>query len=148
VVSGRQGGFGIVLVEAKSHESELRSPSSKASGESSRIIDAALSETKLALGVPDDAPWAQSYYQVANRLAFLYWLRQRAKRQAWLVNVYFLGDCFTSGAAEIAGPADRAGWAETIAHAKRTLQIPPVHALSPWAIDLFLPAEPGSRRAS
>ena len=141
ILSGHQGP-GIVLVEAKSHESELRSPRSKASPASLRVIEAALEETKDALGVEGAAPWAETYYQVTNRLAFLYWLHHHANRTAWLVNVYFLGDRFASGSTEVVGPQDKAGWADAIADAKERLRLPSQHRLSPWTVDLFLPAEP------
>lgn len=87
-------------------------------------------------------PWAETYYQVTNRLAFLYWLHHHANRTAWLVNVYFLGDRFASGSTEVVGPQDKAGWADAIADAKERLRLPSQHRLSPWTVDLFLPAEP------
>ena len=140
IVPGREGGLGLVLVEAKGHVAELRSPASKASYESERMIRDALRETKLALGVPESAPWDRTYYQVANRLAFLYWLHAHARRPAWLVNVYFTGDCFRSGRGKVVGPSDEAGWTGPISEAKRTLQLPAEHVLSPWIADVCLPA--------
>jgi hypothetical protein len=139
---GRMPGGGIVLVEAKSHATELRSPRSKASQRSAATIEAALQKTKRALGVPQSAARDGTYYQVANRLAFLHWLHEHAHREAWLVNVYFTGDSFTSGGATVTGPADEGGWADPIAQAKQALQIPDEHRLSGHTADVFLPAAP------
>ncbi len=135
-------GTGVVLVEAKSHEAELRSPPSKASYTSLQTIEAAFDKTKAALGVPPDAPWSQTYYQIANRLAMLYWLREVAGSQAWLFNVYFTGDAFQTGSMTVVGPRDAAGWSQSIREAKQTLQLPENHRLSPWVVDVFLPADP------
>jgi hypothetical protein len=82
---------GVVLVEAKSHISELESQCQAESQDSVEKISIALAETKRWLGVPESTDWTSRYYQFANRLAFLYFLRSR-QIQAWLVNVYFLND--------------------------------------------------------
>lgn len=137
-----EGALGAVLVEAKSHVGELRSSPTAASGESLETIERALYETKTALGIDPKAPWTGAYYQLANRLAMLHWLRNHADVDAWLFNVYFLGDRFASGDRTIMGPPTVSAWQTEIARAKDVLQIPDNHALVPYAIDVFLPAVP------
>jgi hypothetical protein len=83
---------GALLVEAKSHLSELRGEGCCAeSDDSRRMIEDALRRTKHWLGAEGDGDWTGKLYQYANRLAHLYFLLQ-AGVPAWLVNVYFLGD--------------------------------------------------------
>ena len=103
-VPGHQGD-GVLLVEAKSHAGELKSGGTRATGSSRSTIDDALVETKAYLGVPPDGSWTGAYYQVANRLAYLYYLRVRREIPAWLCSIYFVGDSFTSGTGVVAGPA-------------------------------------------
>lgn len=57
-------------------------------------IQAALAETQRWLEVdkPMEA-WLRPYYQTANRLAMLYWLRRElGDDRAWLVHLCFLND--------------------------------------------------------
>ncbi|SRR6266567_4813355 len=92
-------GISVVLVEAKSHISELNSQCQAQNPESVAKIAEALSETKNWLSVEHCCDWTKPYYQTANRFAHLHFLRKNAI-QAWLVNVYFLNDPhFTDGTA-------------------------------------------------
>lgn len=86
-------GQGFVLVEAKSHSTELQSECKAKDPESLKKIQESLTKTQAWLGVSDLEPrgWMKPFYQAANRLAHLYFLRSRGI-QAWLVNVYFLND--------------------------------------------------------
>jgi len=132
---------GVVLIEAKSHQAELRSPrmtSSPTPGVDDQRRKA-LVEAKRFYGVADDVPWTERYYQYANRLAFLYFLRERRGWPAWLVNVYFCGDAFASGQKWIVGPSDRADWSVAIQQAKDALGLPTDHPLRDYVVDLFLP---------
>jgi hypothetical protein len=92
-----------LLVEAKSHESELvTSPSCGAGGDSLNTIIAALKETFLAMG-GDELAWRKAekhwigpgFYQIANRLAALHFLRNILKMPAHLLFIYFLRDPYT-----------------------------------------------------
>jgi hypothetical protein len=81
----------ILLVEAKAHIAELCSPGTDA-GEASRAkIEAALKGTIEALGAKPKSDWTETFYQYANRLAHLRFLRE-ADVPAWLVLVNFVGD--------------------------------------------------------
>ena len=86
-------GGGVVLVEAKSHGSELQSACKAGDPRSLKKIQEAMAQTKEWLRIPNPAScdWTKPFYQAANRYAHLYFLRSRGI-QAWLVNVYFLND--------------------------------------------------------
>ena len=91
-IGGDPGRRGALLVEAKSHLSELRGDGCGAESDGSRkMIEDALRRTKQWLGAEGNADWTGDLYQYANRLAHLYFFLQ-AGIPAWLVNVYFLGD--------------------------------------------------------
>jgi hypothetical protein len=87
--------FGVLLVEGKSHVAELKSGGMKATSDPSRQrIDRAMRATADWLTVPEGNrdSWHKSYYQTANRLAHLYWLRELAGVDTWLVHVLFIND--------------------------------------------------------
>jgi hypothetical protein len=84
---------GCILVEAKSHVPEIYGGGCGAtSPRSKQKIQEAFDATKVWLGVSQDVDWVGRLYQSANRYASLYFLREIAKVQAFLVNVYFIGD--------------------------------------------------------
>ena len=84
---------GCLLIEAKSHVQEIQCDGCGAtSPRSKQKIQAAFDATKSWLGVPPDVDWTGRLYQSANRYASLYFLREVASVQAYLVNVYFVGD--------------------------------------------------------
>ena len=67
----------VVLVEAKAHIGEFCSPPSQASPASMARIVGSLTAVAADLGVAADnrADWSRHFYQYANRLAHLHWLR-------------------------------------------------------------------------
>ncbi len=83
---------GCVLVEAKSHVREIHGGGCDASPTSKKKIQDALDSTKAWLGVAGITDWTGRLYQSANRYATLFFLREIAGVQAFLVNVYFVGD--------------------------------------------------------
>ena len=103
---GKSSDNGIVLVEAKAHTGEMTSEC-RAGESSAKKIDDALKAAKVAFGAPDHADWKSGYYQYANRLAYLKFLRERVP--ALLVFVYFCGDI------EMGGPACKEEWDEVLA---------------------------------
>jgi len=141
IVYGKGNRRGILLIEAKSHVAELRSGRSGAGGERLKQIRIALDEVKRGLGVRPDAKWAGRYYQITNRLAYLYYLRQRRQIDAWLASVYFLKDWFNGGSRTF--PAAENEWGECIRQAKQELRLPARHALTDYQKDIFVPASPG-----
>jgi hypothetical protein len=80
----------FILVEAKAHIPELASPGTKAMGKSLDQIEASLADVRQQLAPRCQNSWSQVFYQYANRLAFLYWLRVLNGKHAELVNLYFL----------------------------------------------------------
>jgi hypothetical protein len=127
----------ILLVEAKAHIGELCSPPSRAGPESSKRIKAALEETASFIGADPLAPWSSVFYQVANRLAHLYFLRKFGIK-AWLVLINFIGD------REMGGPSSAAEWMAAYQIVWHVLGIPKRHKLSAYIIEVF-PAVPGSK---
>jgi len=127
--SARRTRSGVILVEAKSHISEIYGNGCQAGLHSRDLIEKALTTAKEWCGANTDADWTGSLYQSANRLAHLYFIRERLKCPAWLVNVYFVNDPI--------GPAERDTWTAELQKVKRSLGL--THNV-PFTIDLFLPA--------
>lgn len=82
---------GVVLVEAKSHISEMESDCTAKDPASKARIEASLAATKRRLGVDSGVDWMKGHYQAANRYAHVLFLRELGV-PAWLVNIYFTGD--------------------------------------------------------
>ena len=80
------------------------------------------------------APWAVHFYQLANRLAHLHFLR-RHDVPAWLILVGFLGD------RDMKGPSSIEAWEAAYDVAFHVMGIPRKHALSPYIVHVH-PAVP------
>lgn len=93
----------VFLLEAKAHIGEMVSPASRASEASRAKIGEALRavQREIAPGA-DEVDWTGRFYQYANRLAHLHFLRQQNGIPAHLVLVYFLN------AADVNGPSEQA----------------------------------------
>lgn len=105
VVNTGRGARTMLLVEAKSHIPEMAAAPAQARGELAlRHIRSSLDATRSFLEVRTAADWSTSFYQYANRLAHLYWLRELNGVDAYLVNLFFLND------AELNGPRTAAEW--------------------------------------
>lgn len=75
VVKGGPGG--VLLLEAKSHVSEISGSGCGAKADRSiQKIEASLAMTRLWLGASSAANWKGELYQTANRLAHLYFFRE------------------------------------------------------------------------
>ena len=81
-----------ILVEAKANIPEFHSSPCGAGEKSLARIRRTLDETKQFLTVPLDSDWTRCFYQVANRLAHLYLLKELNGVDAALVFVFFVGD--------------------------------------------------------
>ena len=81
----------VLLVEAKAHVGEMASSCSAAAPTSLALIKRSLDATKRAMGVHEAADWMNGYYQLANRLAHLWFLRERGV-DARLVLLQFTGE--------------------------------------------------------
>ena len=81
-----------LLVEAKGHLGELKSNcGAKAGSKSEPQIAAAFAATQRWLGIRTCGDWCKTYYQAANRLAFLHFLHTH-DIPAKLLFIYFCGD--------------------------------------------------------
>jgi hypothetical protein len=118
----------VYIFEAKAHAAEMAS-SCKAGPASRQKIEKACAAAKQTLGANPDSDWLAGYYQYANRLAHLGFLRDNGI-EAWLVFIYFTGD------SEMAGPATQSEWCPFIDAAHRHLGLKE-HA--PWVVSVFQP---------
>ena len=121
----------IYLFEAKAHTGEMTS-NCQASPKSRARIETAVSDTKVAFGAAPDADWLIGYYQYANRLAHLHFLR-RAGVNAWLVFLYFIND------AEMRGPNSEEAWNDHLELVHRQLGLPDTAAI-PGVVNVFIDA--------
>jgi hypothetical protein len=119
----------VLLFEAKAHVSELRSDC-KASPASREQILKSLAKAKAHFGASADADWATGCYQYANRLAHLYFLRDRGA-DAHLVMIYFTGD------SDMRGPDSREEWEGAIKDVHRQLGLSADQSL-PAVHDVFV----------
>jgi len=128
---GRTDTGELLLVEAKSHVAEICSPGSAAAGESQARIAARLKEVAGGLGARSSgAAWTDFFYQLANRLAHLQFLRDRDER-AYLVLVNFLND------AEMGGPTTSEAWDAAYEVAFHVMGLPRRHKLSRYVIEVY-----------
>lgn len=118
---------GVILVEAKARVSETPHPdASGASPPSLARIETSMRQVREYLEVPADAPsWTKHHYQVANRLAHLYWLQHERGVPAWLV---FLG--FTGSPDWPRDPLTVDGWKSQVAGWLQNLGVRPDHRLA------------------
>jgi hypothetical protein len=124
-----------LLVEAKGHLHELKSSCAAYNPRSVSMIQAALAETKQALGVPAERDWLKGYYQYCNRLAALHFLTRQGI-PARLVLVYFVGD--RSGPGRRC-PQSAAEWREAMDERARHVGLPPGHSLAGHVHTVFVP---------
>lgn len=119
---GRSGDQ-IILVEAKAHLAEFFSSGTKAGVKSRPLIQQSLDRTKNSLGARDISDWTELFYQYANRLAWLKWLRDNGV-DARLLFVSFIGD------ADMGGPKRSDVWQAAFKTAEHALGLSGRHALS------------------
>lgn len=132
----------LVLLEAKAHVSELASGRSQAGPESLKKITERLIEVREYLAPRSTADWNHTFYQYANRLAFLYFLRRMNRVPAHLVFVYFVN------ARDVKGPTSRAEWEAALTLMYAALGLPRKHRLSPFIHNVFVDASMVRRAAA
>ena len=120
----------VLLVEAKAHIGEFCTPGTTASDESRTGIEASLTNVALALGSTKGTRWPDLFYQYANRLAHLWFLRQQGV-DAYLVLVGFIGD------AEMKGPSSSETWNAAYQVADYGLGLSARHPMSQFVIHAF-----------
>lgn len=121
----------VLLIEAKSHVSELTGEPCQAVAASRRRIEQRLAGIASRFGVQDVPPcWLEDCYQYINRLAHLFFLRDQGV-DAWLAHIYFAGDWHKPTSAET--------WRASIDALRRRMGLP-VAAIR-RAADVILPAK-------
>lgn len=128
----RVGAHGALLVEAKANIPEVVSPGTGAEGERRDLLEKSLAELKSFLGIDPNISWSGKFYQYANRLAHLYFLREINHQDAYLAFVYFTGD------SDVEGPGTIAEWKAALTVAKCVLGVPKRHRLSKYIAEVFI----------
>lgn len=123
----------IVLVEAKSYPAEVLGNGCMAeeNSEARKTISASLDATARWLGKssrPDS--WMGELYQSANRLAHLYFLRERLGLEAYMVNVCFSHDQHPRRATTVEQ------WETAKLDFRRRLELDGM--TTPWLVDITL----------
>lgn len=131
-IEARHGGeFPIaLLVEAKSHIPEMRSQGCHASEPSLAKIQRALHDAKRWAKADPMADWTGPLYQAANRIAHLYFLRQRLGRPCFLIHLYFVNDPYR--------PTSQAAWNQRLDTAHQELGL---SASVSGLVEVFLPGK-------
>jgi hypothetical protein len=94
----------VILLEAKEYIEEAADGGTKAGTASRKRIMSALEQTKAYCNVNPDTKWDCAFYQYANRLAHLYYLRVLNDIDAYLVFLYFVN------APDVPSPCSRENW--------------------------------------
>lgn len=120
----------VFLVEAKSHIPELMSSMKSTNPNSQRQINKSLNWTKEKFGSRTDFDWSKTFYQYANRLAHVRFLRQN-EVSAYFISVYFLND------PDMKGPTTAGEWKGALRLLHRCLGLEE-YILSKFVVELFI----------
>lgn len=125
----------VFIMEAKAHISEQMIDSTKASSPNSLdLIEKSLAATKEFLNVKSDISWCKkNYYQYANRIAHLYYLREVNKIDAYLLFIYFLNDKSVTDKTET-----KEDWEKTITEVYKNLKLERDNKLSDFIHHIFI----------
>jgi hypothetical protein len=129
---GKTSNGDLLLVEAKSHISEICSPPSGASEKSLEKIRKSFSEVQKAFRMRAKYDWTHTFYQYANRIAHLYLLRELNNQPAYLILLGFLND------KEMNGPTSKEEWHGAIKLLETYLGLPEKHKLSDYILHVYL----------
>jgi len=122
----------IILIEAKANIPEIISNASIAKRAASKaLINKSLNQTKAFLNITNKVDWAGPFYQYTNRLAHLYYLRNKCEKSVFLVNIYFIGDV------SVSGPETKEEWVGALKVMKKYLGLTR-HKLSRYMTDIFI----------
>jgi hypothetical protein len=121
----------VLLVEAKAHIAEMCSPATAAGPDSRQHIDRSLRKVAEQLNVNQGhASWSDFFYQIANRIAHLDFLRAHGV-PSWLIFVNFLGDT------EMVGPTTPEVWEAAYQVALHVMGLRRDHPLSRFMIHVY-----------
>jgi len=122
----------IILVEAKANIPEMVSSGTKAGTNSRKKIENSLNEVKKYLSVSDTIDWTGTFYQYVNRIAHLYYLREKNKINAHLLFIYFINDV------TVHGPKTKDEWLGAIRTMECYLGLDKKHKLRKYIHDIFI----------
>jgi len=122
----------IILVEAKANIPEMVSSETKAGNDSRRKIENSLDELKKYLSVSDSIDWTGTFYQYVNRIAHLYYLREKNQIKAHLLFIYFINDI------TVHGPKTKDEWIGAIQTMECYLGLDKKHKLRKYIHDIFI----------
>ncbi|MDQ2890344.1 MAG: endonuclease/exonuclease/phosphatase family protein [Gemmatimonadota bacterium] len=140
----------VLLIEAKAHIPEMLSQGTRATGEARTKILESLRRVRGDLVPKSETDWDGAFYQYANRIAHLHFLRSQGVN-AHLVYVYFLN------APDVDSPRTREQWegattlVESVLGLRRSRLSRYIHKVFLDVRDLVTPdgiAESGGRSAS
>ena len=129
----------LLLLEAKSHISELVSSCSANDPHSISKINRAFDSTKQGIGTKEalEVDWSIGVYQYANRLAHLYFLHRIHGLDAFLILLCFLNDTAVKSPGTFV-PATRSEWESAFILQERLMGIRQRHSLSRRVIHAFI----------
>jgi len=123
----------IILVEAKANIPEMVSPGTGAKNpQSIKKIRNSLDEVKKYLSVSNTIDWTGTFYQYVNRIAHLYYLREKNKIKAYLLFIYFINDV------SVNGPKTKDEWLGAIQTMECYLGLAKKHKLGKYIHYIFL----------
>ncbi len=121
----------VLLIEAKAHIDEMCTSGMGATApESIMRIESAFDKTIAACGAEPKAKWTDAFYQLANRLAHIHFLRANGV-PAWLVLVSFVGD------RDMKGPDTRAEWEAAYRVVHHVMGLRADHPLSRHVLHIY-----------
>ena len=123
----------IILVEAKANIPEIVSPGTGAKNPKSiSKIRNSLDEVKKYLNISNDINWTGTFYQYVNRIAHLYYLREKNQIKAHLLFIYFINDI------TVHGPKTKDEWLGAIQTMECYLGLNKKHKLKKYIHDVFI----------
>lgn len=126
-------GDDIILVEAKANIPEMVSSGTCAKNpQSIKKIRNSLNEVKKYLSISDNIDWTGTFYQYVNRIAHLYYLREKNKIKAHLLFIYFINDL------TVHGPKTKDEWIGAIQTMECYLGVSKKHKLRKYIHDVFI----------
>jgi len=123
----------IILVEAKANIPEMVSPGTGVKNpQSIKKIRNSLDEVKKYLSVDSTIDWTGTFYQYVNRIAHLYYLREKNNIKAHLLFIYFINDM------SVNGPKTKDEWLGAIQTMECYLGLDKKHKLRKYIHDIFI----------
>ena len=123
----------IILVEAKANIPEMVSPRTSAKNpQSINKIKNSLNKVKKYLSVRDSIDWTGTFYQYVNRIAHLYYLREKNQIKAHLLFIYFINDV------TVRGPKTKDEWLGAIQTMECYLGLAKKYKLRKYIHDIFI----------